>query len=66
MSSDAPVSTVPAGWYPDPLGTSLLRWWTGVSWSERLEHRRPEIHLAPGAVDHYEGDDLPVRMREFA
>ena len=25
--------TVAAGWYPDPLGSSRLRWWDGRAWS---------------------------------
>ncbi|MET1043805.1 MAG: DUF2510 domain-containing protein [Microbacteriaceae bacterium] len=47
----AALSAAPAGWYPDPLGTMLLRWWDGASWTDRVEQRRPEIQLAPGAVD---------------
>ena len=28
-------STTAAGWYADPSDGSLLRWWTGTSWSEQ-------------------------------
>ncbi|WP_157156460.1 MULTISPECIES: DUF2510 domain-containing protein [unclassified Diaminobutyricimonas] len=45
------VPSAPAGWYPDPLGTTLLRWWNGDGWTDRVEQRRPEIQLAPGAID---------------
>ena len=27
-------SGIPAGWYPDPLGASRLRWWDGAGWTE--------------------------------
>lgn len=51
MSAATEHPTAPAGWYPDPIDGHLLRWWTGETWTERLEHRRPEIQIAPGAVD---------------
>ena len=28
--------TVPAGWYPDPLGHPQLRWWNGEGWTEQV------------------------------
>jgi len=44
-------STVPAGWYRDPLGRPQLRWWNGLSWTNRIEEHRPEIQMAtPEAV----------------
>jgi hypothetical protein len=42
--------TPPFGWYPDPAGTAMLRWWDGSSWSDRLEYRRPEVQNAPGLM----------------
>ncbi len=31
--------SVPAGWYPDPLGLPQLRWWDGQQWSEFTSER---------------------------
>ncbi len=38
----------PFGWYPDPAGSNMLRWWDGTRWTDRLEHPRPEIQPACG------------------
>ncbi|MCU1513594.1 MAG: hypothetical protein JWO10_684 [Microbacteriaceae bacterium] len=39
------VNTVvaPAGWYPDPLGLPQVRWWNGLSWTNRIEEMRPDM-----------------------
>ena len=38
----------PFGWYRDPAGTAMLRWWDGSAWTDRLEYRRPEVQSAVG------------------
>ncbi|TDW29294.1 DUF2510 domain-containing protein [Cryobacterium psychrophilum] len=29
-------TTYPAGWYPDPSGAPVQRWWNGTAWTEDL------------------------------
>lgn len=31
------MTNVPAGWYPDPAGSPLQRWWDGSHWSETTQ-----------------------------
>lgn len=38
----------PFGWYPDPAGSEMLRWWDGTRWTDRVERPRPEIQPAFG------------------
>lgn len=38
----------PFGWYPDPAGSPMLRWWNGSQWTDRLESPRPEVQPAFG------------------
>ena len=37
------ISTVPAGWYNDPLGMPLVRWWSGSRWTTDVSAPRPEL-----------------------
>ncbi len=30
-------AAAPAGWYPDPQGQPVLRWWDGVRWNEQTQ-----------------------------
>jgi Protein of unknown function (DUF2510) len=48
MSPTPQQSLPPFGWYPDPTGLPMLRWWTGSAWTEQLEAPRPEIQPAAG------------------
>jgi hypothetical protein len=41
-------SIAPFGYYPDPAGSGLLRWWDGSAWTERVERPRPEVQPAFG------------------
>jgi hypothetical protein len=45
MYSQTPA-LAPAGWYRDPLGLPQVRWWNGMSWTNRIEDIRPEVPLA--------------------
>jgi hypothetical protein len=47
------------GWYPDPSGSTNLRWWNGVSWSDAT-HPLPgatEASVPPAAYPTIFGDD---------
>lgn len=44
----APVEMAPWGWYPDPEGSQMLRWWNGTAWTDQLESPRPEVQPASG------------------
>ncbi len=48
--SSVKSSAVPAGWYRDPLDLPQLRWWNGLSWTNRVEEHRPEIQIATPEV----------------
>jgi Domain of unknown function (DUF4328)/Protein of unknown function (DUF2510) len=52
-----PVTTTPAGWYPDGQDPSLLRWWDGSQWSTHTVQSRRE----PGP--YFTGDQRPALGR---
>lgn len=39
--------TVPAGWYPDPLGHPQLRWWNGEGWTEQVSAAPEPLVMQP-------------------
>lgn len=46
MSTDTP-SNVPAGWYPDPYGAPVHRWWDGTTWSQTTQPAPQAYAAAP-------------------
>jgi hypothetical protein len=48
MSLAVDTELAPFGWYPDPAGSGMLRWWNGRQWTDHLEYPRPEIQPAAG------------------
>jgi len=46
--------TVPAAWYPDPMGRYELRWWDGSDWTERIRSD------GRGSVDPLTSDTSPA------
>ena len=57
--------TVPAGWYPDPMGLPQLRWWDNHSWTEFTSAARsPLIMQQDGPSLAYADDDLPTRRSQ--
>lgn len=41
------MTTTPAGWYPDPYGSPLLRWWDGTQWTDATHAPGQEAAAPP-------------------
>ncbi|MFF4777306.1 DUF2510 domain-containing protein [Microtetraspora fusca] len=48
------MTTTPAGWYPDPYGSPLLRWWDGSQWTDATHSREQ-----PGGAQPEAGQTVP-------
>lgn len=56
--------TVPAGWYPDPMGMPQLRWWNNQAWTELTTEARPPLVMQTPTRLAYADDDLPTRREQ--
>lgn len=61
---DDDVVTVPAGWYPDPMGLPQLRWWDNHSWTEFTSAARTPLIMQDQSPLSYADDDLPSRRSQ--
>ncbi|MFB4313017.1 DUF2510 domain-containing protein [Actinomadura sp. 21ATH] len=50
------------GWYPDPQGSSSLRWWNGQHWTEHLNPQPPGPRRERQPVQQYQ--QAPVQQYE--
>lgn len=60
--ADASGTTPRAGWYPDALDSSQLRWWNGVAWTADVRSRSP-LPTELAAAHTVTTGDAPTRAR---
>ena len=51
MSTIGDVTTIPAGWYPDPADESRSRWWDGTGWTSSISEPQPPAPTAQPFVE---------------
>ncbi|MHC5796767.1 DUF2510 domain-containing protein [Lacisediminihabitans sp. FW035] len=56
--------TVPAGWYPDPMGLPQLRWWNNHAWTELTTEARPPLVVQSPTRLAFADDELPTRRQQ--
>ena len=56
--------TVPAGWYPDPMGLPQLRWWNNHAWTELTTEARPPLVMQVPTRLAYADEGLPTRREQ--
>lgn len=58
--------TVPAGWYPDPLGHPQLRWWNGEGWTEQVSAAPEPLVMQPSNYAWKAEEQAPVVVQVAA
>ena len=52
--SDALGASIAPGWYDDPAGSGLKRWWSGIGWTEHTHDPAPKpVAPAPSPADDF-------------
>lgn len=58
--------TVPAGWYPDPLGHPQLRWWNGEGWTEQVSAAPEPLVMQQSDYSWKTEDPAPIVVQVVA
>lgn len=66
MSTIGDVTTIPAGWYPDPENNARSRWWDGTAWTASVsEPQPPAPPLEPFVQASLPGPQTHFEQRPF-
>jgi hypothetical protein len=60
VTDDPTVASIAAGWYADPMGGPLSRWWDGSAWTGRLAEEAPGDPGAAASIAATTVEDAPV------
>ncbi len=48
------------GWYPDPAGSTLQRWWDGTAWTATTQPDPADRYTGPGTAAAYPASQYPA------
>jgi len=66
VSTIGDVTTIPAGWYPDPENNARSRWWDGTAWTASVsEPQPPAPPLEPFVQASLPGPQTHFEQRPF-
>ncbi|WP_275464723.1 phospholipid scramblase-related protein [Streptomyces noursei] len=59
---------VPQGWYQDPSGAAVLRWWDGARWTEHTQAAPPQVPApapAPAPAQQQYAPQAPAQQQPY-